>query len=124
MDFESDANERAQNMLFGESKNKAKINRNVISAAIIGFIALIIICYFAYTHVTPKVSFMNPIDTVIPPLTPEYQSPFYDDDPDKRYNVTYNYAEQQDNIIKTDPGENVLFSSAHANVMEDYPVYK
>jgi hypothetical protein len=124
MDPESDANERAQNALFGKSKGKDKINRNTLFAAVIGFVALLLICYFAHTYTTPKVSFMNPVDMVIPPLTPEYQSPFYDDNPDKRYNVTYNYTEQQDNIIKTDPGENVLFSSAHANVMEDYPVYK
>lgn len=50
----------------------------------------------------------------------DHGDPFYDH---KKYDVNYIYEEMKQQPIRTDPGENVLFSTAHMGVMDTYPKY-
>lgn len=113
--------EELLNTMFG-SQTPKKVGVTVVIAVVLVLFIIILMCYY-YKNTVKKASFVeDKVDKSIPALIPEDKYRHYDNHPDSKYNVTYKYEEQKDNTIKSDPGENVLFSSAHANIMDDYPV--
>jgi uncharacterized protein (UPF0333 family) len=106
----------AEELMFNSRPPKSILDYKLIILAVI----VVLIVVFMCTSSASQETYNEMKD--INPVTPEMDTDHYNDDPDKKYNVTYKYEEQKDNVIKSDPGENVLFSVAHGHVMEDYPV--